>query len=255
MIGPFTAALLGAVMGAIAGSFLATVILRWPQGRGVARGRSACDGCGQTLRIIELVPLLSALWSQGRCRRCGARIDPLHWRIEAGCAVIGAVALAAMPGIGGIGWALLGWLLLTLAVLDGRHFWLPDRLTLPLAFLGLTVGIWSTDISLTDRVAGAVLGYGVLLALSLSYRALRGRDGLGLGDAKLLGALGAWFGWQSLPFILLIAASLGLLLVGVGMIAGRRIDSRTRVPLGLFMAVAAVPGWALAGMLGIHGAG
>lgn len=236
-------ALLGAVAGAIAGSFLSTLILRWPHGRGISRGRSACDGCGRVLGVRNLVPLLSALFQRGRCRTCGARIDPLHIGMELGCAVIGGLALVAMPNLGGIGWALLGWLLLTLAVLDWRHFWLPDALTVPLAFLGLTIGLWATDTTLTDRIIGAAAGYGALLAIALGYRLLRGREGLGLGDAKLLGALGAWFGWQALPFILLLSALLGLLLVLVSAVGGQRPSAATRVPLGTFLAIGAVPGW------------
>lgn len=240
---PILATLLGGVVGAIFGSFLATLILRWPQGRGVTRGRSACDGCGRTLTPRDLIPLLSALFQHGRCRTCGALIDPLHGRIELSCAVIGALAIGAMPDLGGLGWALLGWMLLTLAVLDWRHYWLPDALTLPLAFLGLTLGLWATDVVLADRIIGAALGYGSLLAIALTYRALRGREGLGLGDAKLLGALGAWFGWQALPFILLIAALAGL---GVMLATGRAMAATARVPLGTFLALAAVPGWYLA---------
>lgn len=232
--------LIGGVAGAILGSFLATLILRWPQGRGVAQGRSACDGCGRVLGVRDLVPLLSALMQRGRCRTCGAAIDPLHGRVEAGCALIGALAIGGMPDLGGIGWAVLGWMLLTLAVLDWRHFWLPDALTLPLAFLGLTLGMWATDVVLIDRIVGAAVGYGALLAIALGYRALRGRDGLGLGDAKLLGALGAWFGWQALPFILLIAAVAGLIVI---LVTGRVRDRMARVPLGTFLALAAVPGW------------
>jgi leader peptidase (prepilin peptidase)/N-methyltransferase len=239
-------ALIGALAGAILGSFLATLILRWPQGRGVMRGRSACDGCGRTLTARDLIPMLSALLSKGRCRTCGGAIDPLHGRVEAGCAIIGALAIGFRPDLGGIGWALLGWLLLTLAVLDWRHFWLPDALTLPLAFLGFTIGLWATDVGLTDRVIGAIVGYGALLGLALGYRAVRGREGLGLGDAKLLGALGAWFGWQALPFLLLIASAMGL----VVMLATGRAKARTaRVPLGTFLALAAAPAWALADRL------
>src|SRR3546814_2390130 len=78
-----------------------------------------------------------------------------------------------------VGWALLGWMLLTLAILDWRHFWLPDALTLPLAFLGLTIGLWSTDVALIDRIIGAVAGYGALLGISGGYRLFRGREGLG----------------------------------------------------------------------------
>jgi leader peptidase (prepilin peptidase)/N-methyltransferase len=234
------AALIGAMAGAILGSFLATLILRWPQGRSVMRGRSACDGCGRTLSARDLVPLFSALVQRGRCRSCGARIDPLHGRVEAACAIIGALAIGGSPDLGGIAWALLGWLLLTLALLDWRHFWLPDALTLPLAFFGFTIGLWATDVILIDRIIGAAIGYVALLAIALSYRALRGRDGLGLGDAKLLGALGAWFGWQALPFILLIASLMAI----VVMVASGRATKRTaRIPLGTFLAVAALPAW------------
>lgn len=235
--------MLGGVGGAIAGSFLATLILRWPQGRGVARGRSACDGCGRVLGAIDLIPMVSALAQRGRCRSCGARIDPLHGRVEAGCSIIGALAWGGAPGLAGLGWALLGWLLLTLAVLDWRHLWLPDALTLPLAFLGLTLGLWTTDPVLMDRIIGAAAGYGALLAVAVGYRAARGRDGLGLGDAKLMGALGAWFGWQALPIILLMAASLGLVAVLASIAAGRAVDRTTRVPLGACLALAALPGW------------
>ncbi|SEJ59901.1 leader peptidase (prepilin peptidase) / N-methyltransferase [Sphingobium sp. AP50] len=242
MIQPIPA-LIGALAGAILGSFLATLILRWPQGRGVMRGRSACDGCGRTLTARDLIPMLSAMLSKGRCRTCGAAIDPLHGRVEAGCAIIGALAIGFRPDLGGIGWALLGWLLLTLAVLDWRHFWLPDALTLPLAFLGFTIGLWATDVALTDRVIGAAVGYGALLGLALGYRALRGREGLGLGDAKLLGALGAWFGWHALPFLLLIASVMGL---GIMLAIGRAKDRTARVPLGTFLALAAIPAWLVA---------
>ena len=242
MIDPL-AACLGGIAGAIAGSFLATLILRWPDGRSVARGRSACDGCGRVLSILDLVPLLSALAQRGRCRTCGAAIDPLHGRVEAACAIIGALAIGLAPGLVGAGWALLGWMLLVLAVLDWRHFWLPDALTLPLAFLGLTVGLWITSPILTDRLIGAGVGYASLLVVATGYRLMRGRDGLGLGDAKLLGALGAWFGWQALPFILLAASSLGLMAVLASLAAGRAVDRQTRVPLGTCLAVAALPGW------------
>jgi len=237
------AALAGAVAGAIAGSFLATLILRWPEGRSVSRGRSACDGCGRVLDALDLVPMVSALVQRGRCRTCRARIDPLHGRVEAGCAIIGGLALGFAPGLEGAGLALLGWLLLVLAVLDWRHFWLPDALTLPLAFLGMTVGLWVTGPTLMDRVIGAGAGYLSLLVVAMAYRLTRGREGLGLGDAKLLGALGAWFGWQALPFILLMASTLGLMAVLASAARGRAIERTTRVPLGTCLAAAALPGW------------
>ncbi len=237
------AALSGGVLGAIIGSFLATLILRWPAGRSVMRGRSACDHCGTTLTVRDLVPLFSAMALRGKCRTCGAGINPFHGWVEAACGIIGALTIGFASDISGLAWALFGWLLLTLAILDWRHFWLPDALTLPLAFLGFTLGIWANDVQLVDRIIGAALGYGALLLLSISYRAIRKREGLGLGDAKLLGALGAWMGWQALPFILLIASVLGLIVM---LLTGRATGRTARVPLGTFLALAALPGWMIA---------
>ncbi|HEX7782154.1 MAG TPA: A24 family peptidase [Sphingobium sp.] len=231
------------MLGAVVGSFIATCVIRWPEGRSALGGRSACDGCGKALGPLELVPLLSALVQGGKCRACGARIHPLHWRIELACAVAGAVTLYLMPDVAGLGALVLVLFLIPLAILDWRHFWLPDALTLPLAFLGLTLGQWVTDVTLTDRVVGAAAGYLSLLAISVGYRMIRGREGLGLGDAKLLGALGAWFGWQSLPFLLLIASLLGLLAVAAATCAHFAVNMSTRIPLGTFLCLAAIPAW------------
>ena len=101
---------LGALLGLVMGSFLATLVLRWPQAQALT-GRSRCDACGAAVRWFDLVPVLSFLWLKGRCRACGARIDRLHPAIEIGCALIGALAFVAVPGWQGLWGALLGWLL------------------------------------------------------------------------------------------------------------------------------------------------
>lgn len=249
---PGARALGGAVLGLIIGSFLGALVMRWPQGKGVLRGRSGCDGCGATLAPYELVPVLSALALRLRCRRCGARIDPVHLLMEVGAAIIGAAAFALAAGpVAAAGWCLLGWILLALAVLDARHFWLPDALTLPLAFLGLTLGIYVTGASVTDRWIGAAMGYGVLMAIAFGYRTLRGREGLGLGDAKLLGAIGAWAGWQALPLVLLFASTGGLLWAAMLALGGRDVGHKTRLPLGTFLCLAVGPALLLQGMLSL----
>ena len=104
-----------ALIGLILGSFIATLVLRWPAGRSVF-GRSQCDGCGRTLGVADLVPLLSAMMARGCCRTCRAAIDPFHWRVELGSGLIGGIALAIMPGTVGWMWALFGWMLLPLAL-------------------------------------------------------------------------------------------------------------------------------------------
>lgn len=244
-------ALAGAGAGAIAGSFLATVILRWPRGERVGRGRSRCDGCGVTLTPASLVPLVSFALQSGRCRHCGARIDRLHPAIEAGCALIGAAAMLLSPDLAGVGWAVFGWMLLALAVLDWRHFWLPDRLTLPLIALGFVQALVDPSVSPADRLIGMGIGFASLAAIASAYRLWRHREGLGLGDAKLLAAIGAWLGWRPLPLVVLGASLIGLALALAWLATGRRVDNGTALPFGTLLCAAVLPGWLAARWLQI----
>ena len=233
----------GALIGAIAGSFLATVLIRAPAGRSALVGRSICDACGTRLSPGELVPLLSFLLQRGRCRRCAAPIDMRHPLMEAGAALVGAVALAAHGGALGFVTAVFGWWLLLIAAIDAEHHWLPDRLTLPLGAAGLLAALGGLGPALIDRATGAGVGYAVLAALALTYRRLRGREGLGGGDPKLLAAIGAWLGWQALPLVLLGAALAGLAALALRRLRGQRIAATDRLPLGTLMALAAWPLW------------
>lgn len=214
-VDPLTGALIGALFGAIIGSFLATVAIRWPQERSAAQGRSACDGCGRALSPLELVPLVGWLMLRGRCRTCGARIDPLHPLVELLAAGVGALCLVLAPDERGAALALFGWLLLLAAVLDARHFWLPHRLSVLIGLAGLAMGgpamtVTGLDITFPDRAIGAAVAFAGLSLLSIAYRKLRHRQGLGGGDAPFLAAIGAWTGWQLLPLILLFAALAGI---------------------------------------------
>jgi leader peptidase (prepilin peptidase) / N-methyltransferase len=240
--GVFLAGLIGLVLG----SFIATLVLRWPAGRSIL-GRSQCDGCGRNLGLLDLVPLLSALWTRGKCRTCGERIDPFHWRVELGSGLIGVTALAAFPGTAGWLWALFGWLLLPLALLDARHFWLPDRLNAVLAIAGLLLAGPMLGTLLLDRWIGALGGGLILAAIAWGYRRVRGSDGMGGGDPKLVAAIGAWLGWQALPSLLLLA-SLGGILWALAQRKGDQPLALRRVPFGLFLCAAAwtaVPLWTL----------
>lgn len=232
----------GILAGSIAGSFIATLVIRWPQGR-ATNGRSQCDSCSQGLRWFELVPLLSFLIQRGKCRKCAAKIPREHLWIEGACAAVGAVALSVAPGWEGIAGAYFGWLLIALAALDYQHFWLPDRLTFLLGTMGLATGILGLGPTLNDRLIGGAVGYGALTTISIFYSKLRGRQGLGAGDPKLLGAIGLWLGWQTLPFVLLGASILGLNQMLYQLARKRPITPDTKVPLGALMAIAAFPIW------------
>lgn len=242
---PVAAAAVGLISGALVGSFLATVLLRWPENRSALRGRSGCDSCGVQLRAHELVPILSYLFARGHCRRCGARIDARHFWIEFAAALIGGVALLAHPGSGGLATAALGWWLLLLAALDAEHHWLPDKLTLPLIPVGLGIALIGIGPPLEQRLIGAAAGFALLAILAMLYRAIRGREGLGGGDPKLLAGLGAWLGWIQLPFVMLGAGLLGLAAIALMTLKGRKIVATDRLPLGTLMALAAWPIWLL----------
>lgn len=236
-----------ALTGLILGSFIATLVLRWPAGRSVF-GRSQCDGCGRVLGALDLVPLLSPLASHGRCRTCDAAIDPFHWRVELGAALIGCMALAIMPGTAGWIWALFGWMLLPLALLDARHFWLPDRLNALLAVAGLLLAGAMLGTSLTDRWVGALAGGGLLALVAWAYRRSRGSEGMGGGDPKLVAAIGAWLGWQAMPLMVSLASLGGIVWALVRQRKGGQPLGERRVPFGLFActaAWAAVPLWPL----------
>ncbi len=237
--------LAGLIGGSIAGSFIATLVLRWPAGRSIAVGRSCCDDCLRPLAAVDLVPILSHLILRGRCRRCRAAIDPTHLAIEAAAAAIGVVSLLAAPGPAGVAGALFGWTLLALAVLDGKHFWLPDTLTLPLLLLGLALGRLGFDPPVTDRLIGAGSGFVVLVAVAATYERVRGRQGLGGGDAKLFAALGAWLGWAALPDVLLLASLAGLSIVALRLAWRQPVSGSDRLPLGALMAGAGWLWWLL----------
>ena len=216
--------------------------MRWPEGRSVLRGRSACDACGRTLAARDLVPLASAIAARGRCRTCGTAIDSRHWQIEAAALLIGIAAGLAAPWPWAAAGAGFGWLLLALAALDIAAFWLPDRLTGTLALTGLGAGWLGVPPALPDRLIGGVAGFGALWLIARGYRVLRGREGLGGGDPKLLGAIGMWLGWALLAFVVLIASAAGLAAL---LVARRRIAADTRLPFGALLAVGAYPLWLL----------
>ncbi|RYD55496.1 MAG: prepilin peptidase [Sphingomonadales bacterium] len=227
------------LLGLILGSFIATIAIRWPQGRSAAKGRSECDSCQRPLGASELVPVLSYVIQRGKCRACGARIAPWHPLIELLGLAIGIAAGIAAPGGAGVAGAVFGWLLLTLAAIDLRAFWLPNTLTATLALTGLALGAEP----LPDRLIGGLAGFAALWLVAAGYRHLRGREGLGGGDPKLFGAIGCWLGWQALPMVLLAACAVGITMVLALRLAGNKMTGTDRLPFGALLAPAAFGIW------------
>jgi leader peptidase (prepilin peptidase)/N-methyltransferase len=180
------------------------------------------------------------MWLKGRCRYCHEEIGYFPLAME-----IAALGVAAWAATETSGWilaagCLLGWWLLLLAVIDWRTFLLPDVLTLPLAVAGITVSYAIAPRALADHLIGAFAGFFAFAALAFVYSRVRKREGLGLGDAKLMGALGAWLSWQGLPSALLFGAFAGLAFVLARSAVRRRLKPSDPIPFGAFLALG---GW------------
>ena len=202
--------------------------------------RSACPHCGHPISALENIPLVSWLWLRGRCRDCRAPISARYPLVEllTGLAS-GCVAWHFLPGWPLYGALLLTWTLIALTFIDLDKMLLPDQLTLPLLWAGLLLNLLGGLASLQDAVIGAIAGYLLLWSLYWSFKLLTGKEGMGYGDFKLLAALGAWLGWQSLPLILILSSVVGAV-VGITLMLLRRHQQGNPIPFGPYLAMA---GW------------
>lgn len=214
------------------GSFLGVVIERVDRPRSILWGRSACPHCKTVLAPRDLVPLASWLLARGRCRHCGKPLGFFYPGIE--LAALAVALWSATLATGLAAWAsdLLGWTLLALAVIDARHFLLPDFLTLPLVPLGLAANALIDPDNLEPAVIGAAAGFLAIIVIRQLYWWWRGREGIGLGDAKLLAAAGAWVGWPGLPSVVLTAALAALAATLIRHLPRGSISATERVPFG-----------------------
>ncbi len=226
-------------VGAIWGSFVAALCQRWPEGESIITGRSRCDQCQFPLRVHELVPILSYVIQRGKCLRCDAAIGRDSLFTELFCASFGLLCAAVFPLPSAVAAAVLGWALIPLLLLDWRHFWLPDNLVIVVAVTGLIGGgFLPTEPSLVDRAIAGMAGFAALQLLRVGYSRLRGIEAIGAGDPKLLGAIGLWIGWQSLPLVLLLASTIGL----THFLTRYRNSSafKQHLPLGSYLGVATI---------------
>jgi leader peptidase (prepilin peptidase) / N-methyltransferase len=203
----------------------------------LSKPRSRCPSCSHLIAWYENIPVLSFLRLRARCAACHA---PISWRYPAVECLTGALFAAAAWHAGPVPAALLwcGFLaaLVALAFIDLDTQLLPDNLTLPLLWAGLTfAALGWTEVSLSKAVWGAIAGYLALWLVHHTYRIVRGREGMGYGDFKLLSALGAWMGWQMLPAIVLLASVVGAV-VGLSLMFFKNHDRDTPIPFGPYLA-------------------
>lgn len=260
------AALLG-LLGLLAGSFLNVVIhrlpkmmeLRWaaecaelqsteenpapdspePAPFNLMVPRSRCPHCGHQIRWFENIPVLSYLALRGRCSQCAAPISARYPAVEA----VTAALFAWCGWHWGLGWEALAWCgfsaaVLALACIDWDTTLLPDDITLPLLWAGLcAAGLRLTDTALPDALWGAVAGYLSLWLVYWAFKLITGKEGMGYGDFKLFAAFGAWFGWQALIPVILMASVIGAV-IGIAIKLKGNLREGGYVPFGPFLALA-----------------
>lgn len=169
--------------------------------------RSYCPNCKSPLTAAHLIPVASYVAQRGRCAACGAKISPRYPLVEAlggGAALISVLQFGLTPAA--LAAALFAFALIALAFIDAETGYLPDALTLPLIGAGIAVNAVELFATVGDALIGVITGFVVFWAIGAFYARIRKRAGLGLGDAKLLAAIGAWTGWIYLPLVIFLAA-------------------------------------------------
>jgi leader peptidase (prepilin peptidase)/N-methyltransferase len=257
---PVVATVIAAVAGLCVGSFLNVVIHRLPKmlERGweaqcaELRGetippadaynlvvpRSACPKCGVPITALQNIPVVSWIVLGGRCAGCKTPISGRYPAVEILGGLLAVAAIwrfgATVQGVAACG---LLWSLLALTMIDFDTQLLPDGITLPLLWGGLIVNLWGTFAPLHDAVIGAIAGYLSLWSIYWLFKLIRGKEGMGYGDFKLLAALGAWLGWQLLPVIVLLSSVVGAF-IGITLIVFKGRDHSVPLAFGPYLAIA-----------------
>ncbi len=251
------------IIGLMVGSFLNVVIYRLPkmmerewhnnclelQGKDnpeqskftLASPRSACPICSHPITAVENIPIISYLLLGGKCKGCKTKISIRYPLVEA---LTGALLGVVAYQFGYTHTTLFAWVfslaLITLTFIDFDTQLLPDDITLPLLWLGLLFNLNNNGfVDLKSAVIGAVAGYLILWSVYWLFKIVTGKEGMGYGDFKLLAAIGAWFGWQLIPAVILLSSVLGTV-IGVALILFRGKSGGTAIPFGPFLALGGI---------------
>lgn len=259
---PLLILLLAMIFGLVIGSFLNVVILRLPvmldrewriqaedildlphheEGAtfNLVFPNSHCPKCKTVIKPWQNIPVFSYLMLRGRCANCGIGI-PLRYpavEIATGLATVVVIYFLGLTPEGLFG-CLLSWALIALAVIDFDTKLLPDDITLPFMWLGLTINFFDVYVGFEHAFVGACAGYLSLWIVFQGYKLVTGKDGMGYGDFKLLALLGAWLGWQPLLLIIILSSFAGVIGAGLLILLGR--DRSNPIPFGPYLAIA---GW------------
>ncbi len=200
--------------------------------------RSVCPSCGHMITALENIPVLSYLFLGGKCSSCKTGISLQYPLIEIFTALLSIFVAWKF----GFSWQtlaalVLAWTLITLSIIDAKTLLLPDNLTLPLMWIGIAVNYQHLFVDLQSSVLGAMIGYLSLWTIFQLFKLATGKEGMGFGDFKILAALGAWGGWQILPFTIFVASLFGAIF-GILWMAIKRDKNANMIPFGPWLASA-----------------
>lgn len=219
-----------------------------PEGRfDLIMPRSRCRNCGQLITALQNIPVISWLLLRGKCSNCSEPISARYPAVELATALMtAAVAWRFGFGYEALAAAYFTWMLIAISMIDVDHQLIPDSMSLPLLWVGLFLclfhpmqGAEVLFIAPKDAIAGALIGYLSLWSIYWLFKLVTGKEGMGYGDFKLLAAIGAWLGWQSLGLVILLSAVVGAA-VGILLIVSRKQDRSVPIPFGPYLAMA---GW------------
>ena len=233
------------VLGCIWGSFSNVCIYRLPNDQSVVKGRSFCTSCKEQIKWYDNIPFLSFIFLKGKCRKCGNKISSQYFLVE----FISAISFIIVYHLYGISITTL--LLIILSVffiiiffIDLKHFIIPNELTFPLIFIGF-VKSFEPNLNQTifpnyiNSLIGGVFGYLIIWLIILFYKKVRNKDGMGLGDAKLMAVVGFWFGWASIPFTIFISSFVALIFSIPSLIKKNK-NMATQIPFGPYIIIGCI---------------
>ena len=233
--------IISALFGTVVGSFLNVVILRLPApDQSIVFPASHCPQCNSPLSWYENIPILSYIFLRGRCGHCNTSISLQYPLVELLMAIV-TVALVHQfqLSLATAGYFVFSAALLVIIFIDIRLQIIPDVISLPGIVLGFLFSLVSDTVTWQSSLIGILAGGGVLYAVALFYVTLRKIDGMGGGDIKLLAMIGAWLGWQALPFVILMSSTTGSI-IGVIAMRSQKKGGQTRIPFGPFLSLAAL---------------
>ena len=233
------------ILGSIWGSFSNVCIHRLPDNKSVSRGRSYCPSCKKQIRWYDNIPIFSYVFLKAKCRDCSAKINVKYLLVELICA-LSFVWFFYLFGLSltTLLFFILSIFFIIIFFIDLKHFIIPNELTFPLMAIGL---LKSFDPNLNqylfpnflNSLIGGVAGYIIIWMIIFIYKRLRNKEGMGLGDAKLLSAIGFWFGWISIPFILFFSSFIALVLA-IPSLINKSKNLSSQIPFGPYLILGCV---------------